>query len=48
MRRGQAAGAVLLLFYGAVPAAAAIAGCALAAAWSIAATLWRMIAKRGA
>jgi hypothetical protein len=48
IRRGQAAGAVLLMFYGAVPAAAAVAGCTLAAAWSTAAALWRAIANRGA
>jgi hypothetical protein len=48
IRQGQAAGMVLLVFYGAVPAAAAVAGCALAAAWSIAAALRRTIAARRA
>ena len=48
IRRGQAAGAVLLMVYGAVPAAAAVAGCTLATAWSAAAALWRAIANRGA
>jgi hypothetical protein len=48
IRRGQVAGTVLLLFYGAVPAAAAVAGCALAAVWSVAAALWRATTSRGA
>jgi hypothetical protein len=48
IRRSQADGIVLLLFYGAVPAAAAVTGCVLAALWSITAALWRATSNPGA
>jgi hypothetical protein len=46
MRRGQAAGAVQLIFFGFVPAGAALIGGGLAVLWSVVQTVWRLIADR--
>ena len=46
MRRGQAAGAVQLIFLGFVPAVAALIGGGLAVVWSVVQAVWHFIAHR--